>query len=328
MGGGSWDDREYNSRVSDRKKKGISDFAYDDTMRSSRAEDQKANPQMDPKSVIRESRDSAAHPESLAIKVAIDVTGSMQNNPKIFQKALPRLMGLLLKNGIEHPQIMFSAIGDATCDRVPFQVGQFESGVQMDDDLGRMFLEGGGGGQNTESYELELYFAARKTSIDCFEKRGKKGYLFIPGDEMPYNSVKAGEVKRILGDKIQNNIPVEEIVAEASKMYHIFFVIPENAANARDLSVTQRWISLLGQGRVVRISKSESLPEFIAIMVAVGEGKLSVSDAKKRIKEAGGDPSVVDAIEVVQSTELNIKDNDSGPKTKDKGDKKNKPGRI
>ena len=58
---------------------------------------------------------------------------------------------------------MFGAIGDATCDRVPLQVGQFESDNRMDDDLGRIVLEGGGGGQQTESYELAMYFMARHT---------------------------------------------------------------------------------------------------------------------------------------------------------------------
>ena len=50
-------------------------------------------------------------------------------------------------------------------------MGQFESGNEIEDDLSRIFLEGGGGGQQTESYELALYFLARKTKTDCFEQR-------------------------------------------------------------------------------------------------------------------------------------------------------------
>ena len=65
------------------------------------------------------------------------------------------------------------------------------------EDLGKLFLEGGGGGQLTESYELAMYFMARHTSIDCHEKRGKRGYLFIIGDEMPYPKVKRREVAQL-----------------------------------------------------------------------------------------------------------------------------------
>ena len=81
---------------------------------------------------------------------------------------------------------MFAAVGDATCDRVPLQVGQFESDNRMDENLENMILEGGGGGQKTESYELALYFMARHTAIDCYAKRGRRGYLFVIGDEMAY----------------------------------------------------------------------------------------------------------------------------------------------
>ncbi|HAO33838.1 MAG TPA: hypothetical protein DCQ84_12920, partial [Candidatus Competibacteraceae bacterium] len=51
--------------------------------------------------------------------------------------------------------------------------------------LRRLWLEKGGGGNACESYTLPWYFAATHTAIDCFEKRGKKGYLFTVGDEEP-----------------------------------------------------------------------------------------------------------------------------------------------
>ena len=100
-----------------------------------------------------------------------DVTGSMGSVPRTLQAKLPQLLGLLLrKNYAEHPQIIFGAIGDATVDRAPLQIGQFESDNRMDGDLERILLEGGGGGQKTESYELAMYFMARHTAIDCFQQ--------------------------------------------------------------------------------------------------------------------------------------------------------------
>ena len=70
---------------------------------------------------------------------------------------------------------MFGGIGDAQSDRVPLQVGQFESDNRMDDQLRTIFLEGNGGGQKSESYELATYFIARHTVTDAWEKRGRKG---------------------------------------------------------------------------------------------------------------------------------------------------------
>ena len=128
--------------------------------------------------------------------------------PRALQAKLPQLLGLLLRKGyVADPQIIFGAIGDATCDRAPLQVGQFESDNRMDDDLSRILLEGGGGGQKTESYELALYFMARHTVADCYERRGRRGYLFIIGDEMAYPRVKAAEVAEVIGDGLQAPCP-------------------------------------------------------------------------------------------------------------------------
>src|SRR5215470_13811841 len=207
MGSGIWSTSVYDAAKKMRGGRGA--FGYSDSGART------VHPDLDPGGVTaRESRDCAEHPASLAIAVLFDVTGSMGHVPRVLQEKLPQLLGLLLRKGYAaHPQIMFGAIGDATCDRAPLQVGQFESDNRMDDDLGRILLEGGGGGQRTESYELALYFMARHTATDCFEKRGKRGYLFIIGDEMAYGRVKAAEVEKVLGYRPTEPPKLRELVA-------------------------------------------------------------------------------------------------------------------
>src|SRR5207248_11612586 len=118
--------------------------------------------------------DSDAHPTSRAVAVLFDVTGSMRTVPKILQANLPRLMNLLIRKGyLDHPQILVGAVGDATCDRAPLQVGQFESGIEIEEDLAKLYLEGGGGPSITESYELALSFLAHHTSLDSQARPGQ-----------------------------------------------------------------------------------------------------------------------------------------------------------
>lgn len=119
---------------------------------------------------------------------ALDVTGSMGDIPQtLARRELPTFMKLLTDCGVADPQLMFMAIGDATSDRAPLQVGQFESTANlMDQWLTWSYLEGGGGGTGEESYELAFYVIAQHTDMDCWVKRKKRGYLFVTGDELPY----------------------------------------------------------------------------------------------------------------------------------------------
>lgn len=113
MGSGIWSTDVYSAAASYRAAKGSSAFAYSDSGARS------AHPDLDPHEVtLRESRDSAEHPNSLAVAVLFDVTGSMGGVPRTLQTKLPDLLGLLLRKGYAtDPQILFGAIGDATCDR-------------------------------------------------------------------------------------------------------------------------------------------------------------------------------------------------------------------
>jgi len=292
MGSGSWSTNVYDAAASFRRSSGKSAFDYSDRMRhAGRA--MKAHPDLDPRGVgMRESRDSAEHPTSVAISVLFDVTGSMGSVPRELQAKLPALFGLLLRKGyVEHPQIMFGAIGDATCDRVPLQVGQFESDNRMDDHLGNIVLEGGGGGQIKESYELAMYFMARHTSIDCFEKRGRKGYLFIIGDENPYKKVDVRQVRDVIGDDLQAAIPTKEILTELERMYHVFYIIPAGAAHARDSAVIDTWRALLGE-RVIELEDLGLASETIALTIGILEDSIDLDEGLDDLRDIGADAAV------------------------------------
>ena len=134
----------------------------------------RCHPLMDPHGLsVRESRDSADHPNALGIVFALDVTGSMGDIPRhLAQRDLPQFMGLLGACAVPDPQVLFMAVGDATSDNAPLQVGQFESTAELIDQwLTWSFLEGGGGGTGSESYELAFYLLAQHTDMDNWVRR-------------------------------------------------------------------------------------------------------------------------------------------------------------
>jgi hypothetical protein len=281
MGSGRWSTNVYDAAARFRAASGTSAFAYSDSGAT------QVHPALDPLGVTRRSLDSDEHPESLAIAVLFDVTGSMLKVPRVLQTKLPQLLGLLLRHGyVEHPHIMFGAIGDATCDGGPLQVGQFESDNRMDDDLSRIWLEGGGGGQKTESYELALYFMARHTQLDCFDKRGKRGYLFIIGDEMAYSKVKPAEVRSVIGDGLEAPIPLSQLLAQVRRKWDTYYILPEGTSYARDSQVLSFWTNLLGQN-LIELSDPDAVCETIALAIGLGEAAIDLTDGLADLQDVG-----------------------------------------
>lgn len=265
MGYGSWSSAAYDALKDTRTSKPTSAIFTN----SSVAAD------MNPKGLtIRESRDSEEHPESVAIIVALDVTGSMGRIPDSFVRGkLQALMDTLLSHGVKDPQVMFLAVGDTTCDRSPLQVGQFESAnAGLDKWLTSTYLEGGGGGQNCESYGLAHLVAARHTSIDCFEKRGVKGFLFTLGDERFWKEM-GPEVNTLLGyAQGETSYNTLSLIREAERLYHVFHIhVQHGGAYDNDPVIINTWKEALGE-RMLLLDNPDNVAELIAATVAVING--------------------------------------------------------
>jgi hypothetical protein len=242
---------------------------------------------MNPKGLkVRECRDSADHPDSLGIAFALDVTGSMGDIPQLLAKQeLPNFMKLITACGVTDPQLMFMAIGDATSDQAALQVGQFESTAElMDQWLTWSYLEGGGGGGNQESYELAFYLAAQHTDMDNWVKRRKKGYLFITGDERPYPAVSRHQIDALVGEKLDEDVPIEEVIAAAAETYHLFFLIPDVE---RRQGCEKRWRELLGDHTICMESPTDACSVAAAI-VGLTENRIPDLDSVAAILSSNG----------------------------------------
>lgn len=185
------------------------------------------SPEMDPHGLIkRESRDSEEHPNSLAIILGIDVTGSMGSVPQyLVRDGLPMLMSKIIMLPEPDAQLLFLGIGDHECDQAPLQVGQFESNDQMLDHwLEKTWIERGGGGNDGESYLLAWYFAGDYTDIDCFTKRGRKGILITVGDEPCLESLPAVDQQAIMGTGQYSDRSAAELLKRAQARYEVYHI--------------------------------------------------------------------------------------------------------
>lgn len=271
MGDGRWEPKEWATYSSTKVAGKSTKEVYSST---------KIDADLDPKGVtIRESRDSEDNPESNAIIVGLDVTGSMHRVlDAMAREGLPTLCEEIYnRKPVSDPHIMCMGIGDVEAgDRAPLQTTQFEADIRIADQLTKIWLEGGGGGNSYESYHLPWYFAGMHTSIDCFEKRGKKGYLFTVGDEETPKGLNKKYIEQVFGDKLQANLNLHDMLDMATKMYHVFHIMVEegNHYRHRGHKVVSKWTDLLGQ-RAIKLSDHTKLAEVIVSTIQLNEGGLT-----------------------------------------------------
>jgi len=225
---------------------------------------------------VRESRDSTDNPESNAIILALDVTGSMGIiADNLARKGLGTVCDEFLKRKpVPNPHFMFNAIGDARHDEAPLQVSQFEADDRMIQQLVKIYVEGGGGGNDSESYDFAWYFAGTHTSIDCWEKRQRKGYLFTIGDESTPHGLTKEHIKTVLGEDIESDLSAKQCLALAEKMYHVFHIIIAEGHYPQQKgvdTVRKAWVNLLGQ-RAVVLSDHTKLAELVISLIQMNEG--------------------------------------------------------
>ncbi len=318
MGGSTYSNDDYKARSTVRsataKASGISvkaaTFAHTAAVSAGRARG--THPSLSPKFLnarkehIRECRDSDAHPIAVPVAVFLDCTGSMSEVPGMIQANLPKLMGAFLDDkasgkkylGDGYPAILVGGVDDyfaqrsctsddndddnTVCSDGTLQVSQFESGLEIDDHITNLWItNNGGGGEPRESYQLAMYFMAHHSVHDHMEKRGKKGYMFIIGDEHCYQETSKQEIKDVIGDKVQSSLHLKDIVAAVQEKYHVIFILPNLTSHYKDKDMPGYWTDLLGQGCFIKLADPNKICETIVGVVATLEGGANADDVKR-----------------------------------------------
>lgn len=295
MGSGHYSSQTYNAVTSARNyaSKSANQIFSDslaDTMNPAKLKNQ-----------IRECRDSIDHPYSLPVMVFVDVTGSMGSIPHhLIQEKFPSMMETLITYGVSDAQICFGAIGDHISDSVPLQIGQFEQDTtKLIDGLADIYIEGCGGGQAMESYPLAWYIAGFHTSIDCYEKRGIKGFLFTIGDESFHPDYSSSFIKQMMGmQEAPMNYSAEQLYNAASEKYHIFHIhVQDGSYNAKDIGSS--WKKLMGE-RFLVLEDSSNIAELIGTTVSVINGadmhKIVSNFSKKTANDVSKSLAKIDSL--------------------------------
>ena len=270
MGGGSWTEEAFRgySKSMSRGIRSDGTVLMSHDVKQNYTQNRLADV-LNPLNVMRECRDSAEHPNTIPVILALDVTGSMGDTANEVAAKLGVIMTQLYKE-VTDVEFMIMGIGDFVYDRAPLQVSQFESDVRIAEQLDKIYFEGGGGPNAYESYSGAWAFAATQTDLDCW-KRGKRGIIITMGDEQLNPYLPRNEYEEATGQKgcFQTNdkdIDTDVVYAVASQKYDIYHI---NIEHGR-IPNMNGWNKTLGEDHVYGC-RVDGLAQVIAQIIAQHE---------------------------------------------------------
>ena len=209
------------------------------------------------------------------IVFAVDVTGSMGDWVKIIYDKFPMFYGQMnLQCYAKDPSVSFCAIGDEECSKVPLQISQFSTGIAIDSVITKIFLEGGGGGNLRESYELAAYFYLNKCELVNYEYP----FFFITGDEAFFNEVSIKNAFKVLGDKIPSNINSREIFKNLKDKFNIFHLRKKFEDENKEKGMYKQWSDTIGTERVLEVNSPKACIDVILGAIAITTGARTLEE--------------------------------------------------
>lgn len=208
--------------------------------------------------------------------IVCDVTGSMGEWPAVIFSKLPYLEIEGQEYLGKDMEIAFLAVGDAYCDDYPLQARSFTKGTDLKKRLEELIIEGRGGGQTTESYELAALYCARNVSMP----NAITPICIFIGDEQPYDFVDKAQAKNIGGINLQERLTAKEIFSELKNKFVVYLVRKpyedsgRNAMSDVDLRIHRSWAELLGDDHISDLPEAGRVVDVIFGILAEETGRV------------------------------------------------------
>jgi len=203
----------------------------------------------------------------------VDVTGSMGQWPATIFSKLPYLDHEIKTEYLgADAEVCFGAVGDAHSDQYPVQVQPFTIGTDMTKKLEKLVIEGNGGGQCKESYELAALYTLH--NIETPNAVEKPIVIFI-GDEMAYDSVSVAEAKNHAKVKLARATTTTAIFKALKEGFSPYLIIKQYRAGQSSINqeVERYWLKLLGKERLAYLDDANRVVDVIFGILAREAGK-------------------------------------------------------
>jgi hypothetical protein len=222
------------------------------------------------------------------IVFSLDVTGSMGDWTRIIYDKMPMFYGqIMIQKYLTDPAISFCAVGDHLSDEAPLQVSDFAKGKEIDDNIGEMFLEGGGGGTFYESYDLAAYFYLNFVDL----KNSVLPFFFVTGDEAFYEKIQEKHIFKFLGKNINGNFVIaRDTWKDLMKKYNVFLIKKTYEEESIEVKIKKQWNETIGEERVLYISTPKACVDVMLGAIALTSGTRTIDSYIQDMKDRGQTP--------------------------------------
>ena len=246
------------------------------------------------------------------IVIALDVTGSNIEFARIVYDKAPMLFGQIEQQGyLKDFDICFTGIGDAYSDQAPLQVTDFKRGKALDKELEKLFLEGNGGGQRKETYELAAEFFAN----NCEMPNANLPFMFFIGDEAPYPQLRKGIAQEHLGISLGEDMTSQNIFSKLYAKFNGNVFLLQNPYGGRGshgsgdtAEIKREWVDYIGTentekiipvheeksvvdiilGTIAMVSRTRDLEGYSTDLVARGQTDTRIANVKSSLGSLEG----------------------------------------
>ena len=287
MGSGVWTKERFEAYASGRYGVGAAELERMDLRTQEVFRQRRISRNLDPRGVLRKCHDSEEHPNTLPVILALDVTGSMGKAAVKTATRLNRIMtGIFSAGDVRDVEFCVMAIGDIHYDSAPIQISQFESDIRIAEQLDEVYFEGGGGGNNYESYTAAWYMGLEHCELHCWD-RGKKGLIITMGDEMPNPALNARELGSVTGDSLQADVDTQTLLSRVREKYEVYHLSVDDPCssyrnNQRRYDLDAAWTQLLGQGHYQVVSVNGLDKAISSIVAEYAAAQNSITAPAKR----------------------------------------------
>ncbi|MEN8241673.1 MAG: hypothetical protein ABFS17_07110 [Chloroflexota bacterium] len=200
--------------------------------------------------------------------IAVDVTGSMSSWPGEIFDRLPLLYNTLSQYR-EDLEICFAAIGDAKVDNWPLQVTTFASGFDLEQLLGSLYGEGGGG-DAPESYGMFAHWVNTHVEVP---KTEEAPFLIVFGDVTMHPTIDGELIEKNLGDRGVKDLNALKEWNKVSETWNTWFL--RRPTGKPGDHVDQQWAEAIGENKVFRIQDEQRAVDYAMGLVARAWGEFA-----------------------------------------------------